>query len=94
MTITIRISGEHAQAAAQTLTEKIGLPIGKPEGQPDFIKMTDDGKAEFLLGVNAKYFNSIVAPAIAPHIRLPNNPDGIFSPEAVWAGDTLELKAL
>lgn len=94
MTITIRISGEHAQAAAETLTKTIGLPIGRPEGQPDFVKMTEDGKAEVLLGVNARYFNSIVAPAIAPHIRLPGNPDGLFSPEATWAGDTLELKAL
>lgn len=95
MTITIRISGEHAQAAAQTLTEKIGLPVGTPHGQPSAVAMKD-GKAEVLIGVNSKYFNSIVAPALVPMIRLENNPAGIFSPDAVWdgRGGVLDLKAV
>lgn len=95
MRVTIRISGEHAQAAAQTLTEKIGLPVGIPDGQPGAVAMKD-GKAEVLLGVNASHFNSIVAPALAPMIRLDNNPAGIFSPDAAWdgRGGVLDLKAI
>lgn len=94
MSITIRISGEHAKSAAETLTSTIGLPVGKPEGQAEFVKMTEDGKAEIVLGVNAKFFNALVAPAIAPHIRLEHNPAGIFSPEATWNGGTLDLKTI
>ena len=97
MTITIRISGEHAKAAAETLTKNIGgLPVGTPIGQDGPVKMTEDGKAEVLLGVHAQHFNSIVAPALAPHIKLDSNPDGIFSPDATWEPrvGVLELKAL
>ena len=97
MTITIRISGEHAKAAAETLTQNIGsLPIGKPEGQDSFVTMKPDGTAELLLGVNAKLFNSFVAPVLAPHIRLDSNPKGIFSPDATWDQNlgVLALKAI
>lgn len=92
--ITIRISGEHAKAAADKLIKDTDLPLGKPEGQEGFVRMTEDGKAEILVGVHPKLFNSFVAPVIAPHIRLDNNPTGVLSPDSTWNAGTLELKAL
>lgn len=94
MPITIRISGEHAKAAAETLTQTIGLPIGRPDGQDGFVKITEEGKAEILLGVNAAHFNSIVAPAVLPFIKTDSRPEGIFVPEALWGGGVLELRAV
>lgn len=94
MSITIRISGAHAKAAAEEFTQKIGLPVGTPDGQDGPVKLTGDGKAEVILGVHATHFNAIVAPAVLPFIRTASKPDGIFIPEAIWGGGVLELTAV
>ena len=90
--IKIRISGEYAKAAAQTLSETLWFPQAQNDDKGPVFTM-ENGDAELRLGVSAQQFR-MVAEALEPLIKTDQNPDGIFSPHAVWANPTLELKAL